>query len=137
MTTTTPHPYAHILRAIADGQAVQWQDTAGQWKYQPTDVTLDEIARAGYHPTRYRIKPRTVRIGDIDVPEPLREMPADGTTVWWPDFCVAGDNMVGEADVDGLIRAVLPTLLNRGLLHPTREAAAAHAAALVALTARS
>ena len=78
----------------------------------------------------YRIRPNTIRIGEYDVPEPLREMPARGTTYYVADtvtpkspreYAWAGDT----ADIGWL---------NHGILHSTRDAAVLHAKALLSLT---
>ena len=78
---------------------------------------------------KYRRKPRT--INSIEVPEPLRVAPAGGTKVWIPslsckDKCHARtwryDNNQWELE------------LERGLVHTTREAAIAHAEALLSFT---
>jgi hypothetical protein len=67
--------------------------------------------------------------------KPIRELPEEGVTVYWPSFGPdAGDNQVNGVDV-GYYPTLLPVLLKQGLLHLTREAAAAHAAALVSITA--
>lgn len=79
---------------------------------------------------QYRRKPRTIRIGAVDVPEPLRLAPAAGVMVWCArvlntDYCESWL----YCDTDGQRRA-----LARGLLHTDREAAMAHGEALVALS---
>lgn len=75
----------------------------------------------------YRIRPCTIRIGDIDVPEPVREALKDGTQyftaaidlddfynvyTWYSDLADAG-------------------MLKAGIVHLTKEAAIAHAKALI------
>ncbi|MDC9591992.1 hypothetical protein PSI23_22685, partial [Xenorhabdus sp. XENO-10] len=38
-----------------------------------------------FHPNvEYRIKPRTIRIGDMDIPEPVREPLEEGTVYFLP-----------------------------------------------------
>lgn len=69
---------------------------------------------------------KTIRIGEYDVPEPLREAPEIGTTYYviniysgGADVCVWGSYMEFELEA-----------LRRGFLHATREAAELHAKAL-------
>lgn len=78
----------------------------------------------------YRRKPRTIRIGDHDVPEPMRVAPEYGATYW-----------VAEPSVDEFVRPYRcygddtdRRHLSRGLCHATREAALRHARALLSFT---
>ena len=134
MTTTTPHPYADILRAIADGKNVQWQNSGGSWQNQSVSETLMEISNEEYSPARYRVAPRTITINGHEVPEPLREMPPDGTEVYWPSFGPehGGNNTVGTEV--GNFKDRLAVMLLQGLLHLTPKAAQAHAEALLSFT---
>lgn len=66
----------------------------------------------------------------------MREMPPEGTSVYWPGFgSESGDTHTESADV-GYYPAMLPYLLRKGLLHLTEEAAAIHANALLSFTRR-
>lgn len=75
--------------------------------------------------------PKTIRIGEFDVPEPMRVAPAVNTTYWaalidssWE----LTDKWVWSGDHTDLMN------LKSGLCHATREAAELHARALIALT---
>lgn len=57
---TTEHPYAEVLRWIADGKAVQWKQSPGRWIDQDAESTLHEIADSLYNLGRYRLKPHSV-----------------------------------------------------------------------------
>jgi hypothetical protein len=48
--------YAEILKAIAEGKRVQWQDKAGEWVYQHPSHTLNEIKGILQSPERYRVE---------------------------------------------------------------------------------
>jgi hypothetical protein len=48
--------YAVILKAIAEGKRVEWQDKAGEWVYQHPSHTLNEIKGILQAPERYRVK---------------------------------------------------------------------------------
>jgi hypothetical protein len=75
----------------------------------------------------YRRKPRTIRIGERDVPEPMRVAPVHGSKFW---LVVAHslDKITpmhwngGGADVG---------YLKHGVCHKTKEAAIVHAEALI------
>lgn len=74
--------------------------------------------------------PKTIRIGEYDVPEPVREPLENGTTCWYPKLSNIGL-------IDGYIWCNDDTdvrLLSYGLIHLTEEAAKAHAEALLSLT---
>jgi len=77
----------------------------------------------------YRIRPRTIRIGEIDVPEPVRSVTSMtyGGKYW--TFSILEDDFVTdfiwENDKSDL------SLLKAGLIHPTKEAAIEHAKALI------
>ena len=128
----TPHPQAEILRAIADGEEIQafydrgWHDT----------VPRSAVQYLGGDMYPLRIKPKVININGIEVPEPMREMPPEGTSVYWPGFGPdSGDTHTESADV-GCYSAMLPYLLRKGLLHLTKEAATIHANALLSFTRR-
>ena len=79
--------------------------------------------------TKYRRKPRT--INSIEVPEPLRVAPAGGTEVWIPSLSGKDKCHALTWRYDGNWRELE---LERGLVHMTREAAIAHAEALLSFT---
>ena len=74
--------------------------------------------------------PKTIRIGEYDVPEPVREPLENGATCWYPKL--------SNIDlIDGYIWCNDDTdmrMLSNGLIHLTEEAAKAHAKALLSLT---
>jgi hypothetical protein len=126
--TTTPTPYAHILHAIADDKTVQWQDSVGNWIDQPNRRTLQEIAMEHHHPERYRVKPRTITINGHEVPEPTRAAPEPDEPFWLPAILMSAEDENTSArrwtGTHGCYR-----WLQQGLVHLTKEAASAHAAA--------
>lgn len=123
------HPYKEILIAIANGEQVEWQGSNGEWQSQSVNTNLAEIAAEIYGPKRYRVKPRTININGIEVPEPVREPLKNGTKYWTLnrssviDYIWDGDNMDQE-------------ILASGWVHLTKEAAEAHHRALVSFTQR-
>ena len=115
-----------IVQAAANGEVIQgrfmgdcsdWEDSQHDW----------EVFRMS---CEYRVKPKTIRIGEYDVPEPIREMPALGITYYVAD--IAGSSLYGVAtwvcDVEDI------KWFNRGMVHSTKDAAIRHAKALLSLT---
>ncbi|WP_338804456.1 hypothetical protein WDV76_03070 [Xenorhabdus griffiniae] len=83
----------------------------------------------------YRLKPRTIKIGDIEVPEPVREPLPELTHYYLPD--IYANSAANSAEImlwDGGIEDI--TWLQRGLIHLDPESAILHAKALIALTAK-
>ena len=80
----------------------------------------------------YRRKPRTIRIGEYDVPEPMREAPEDFSVYYVP--IVSGD--MGTCRIRWANDQEDLRNLSNGLCHSTREAAELHAKALISLTAK-
>lgn len=74
--------------------------------------------------------PRTIRIGEFDVPEPLREAPSDGTYLFVVDATTTSCAETWKWSSDGVDKM----LLKRGLLHTTRDDATIHSKALISLT---
>lgn len=110
-----------IVQAAANGAVIEFKQ-AGVWYEKAfNDLCYDY---------EYRIRPNTIRIGEYDVPEPLREMPARGTTYYVADTVTPKSprkyTWVGDTSDIGWF--------NRGILHSTRDAAVFHAQALLSLT---
>lgn len=63
---TTEHKYAQVLRWIADGKEIQWKLRNGEWIDQKHGPALEEIANEDWSPDHYRLKPRTIMIGDVE-----------------------------------------------------------------------
>lgn len=80
--------------------------------------------------TQYRRKPKTIRIGDMEVPEPMKTAPEYGTVYWFPSFrhSKPANNFAWSGD-EGDNR-----MLQRGFCHATKEAAEAHAQALILIS---
>lgn len=77
-----------------------------------------------------RIVPKTITIGGMEVLEPILDAPKIGAWFFMPDPCVAD---LFDADTwEGSGGHI--TLLYRGMCHLTKEAAIAHAKALIAVS---
>ncbi|PHM37147.1 hypothetical protein [Xenorhabdus innexi] len=80
----------------------------------------------------YRLKPRTIRIGEYDVPEPVREALKKGQAYYFPNIEGSDEDSLywkafwTESTIDN-------TRLKNRLIHLTQEAAELHAKALIAL----
>lgn len=77
----TEHKYAQVLRWIADGKKVQWLDESGIWYDQDSWDSLEEIAFEKYPNYRYRLAPRTVKVGDVEIEAALNHL--DDNQLYW------------------------------------------------------
>ena len=132
MTMKTKHKHADVMLEYA--KDARESDTPWiNWEY------MHEISNGwqplSYNPTWnhtviYRRKVKTIRIGEYDVPEPLRVKPNIKEKYYFVTFKVE-DNVHSyfwyNNNVDN-------QLLSNGVVHLTREAAELHAKALISLT---
>jgi hypothetical protein len=111
-----------LVTAQANGEVIQQYVDSNGW----IDCT-DPVAFV--HGCKYRIKPRTIIVNGFEVPEPMRERPRDGDTYFCPH--ASSIDMYGFADWEEC--AVDLVRLKRGLCHSTKEAAIAHAKAMLGI----
>ena len=128
----TGHPHAALMAQYA-ADACETAEPWLRWQFSEAD---DDWHNCGKHPEwradySYRHKLQTIRIGEHDVPEPLRRVPEEGTFVFAPAverellfYSMAWDSHDLWCSIN----------LTRGLVHLTREAAEQHARALLAFT---
>lgn len=128
----TPHPHAETLRAIADGEDIESIDTrsgAAGWSLISSQYALHRVAYDDAH-LKFRIKPKTIRIGEYDVPEPMRKEPEEDAEFFLPTLLFTKKHIVccwvGYPEQREQLAA--------GLCHSTAEAAELHAKALISLT---
>lgn len=85
------HVNAEILRAIADGKKVQYRSTLsgkdwiqyGPWEdFDGKDIEACWSLLASGPCVKWRIAPKTIKVGNVEVPEPCREVPEPGWKVW-------------------------------------------------------
>ena len=134
----TPSPKAHPHAELMMEYAKIARTTDKPWTHFEVRQNDSRVWEAIHQPVRfyshmeYRLKPepKTIRIGEYDVPEPVREPLENGTTCW----CV--DPMVGELvwNYKWNNAVFCNLMLRRGLIHLTKEAAVIHAEALLSLT---
>ncbi|OKP02588.1 hypothetical protein [Xenorhabdus eapokensis] len=110
--TDKPWEYFEVLNDNADG----WSSFAGEFYFN--------VAR------KYRLKPRAIKIGDIEVPEPVRYTPSRGTEYFVPittrgTLCGGCVWFGDEFDL---------MMLKTGQIHLDKESAELHAKALISLT---
>ena len=119
------------IHAWADGIEVEYfQGTFNQagtvWK----KVEFSHNWKAGCD-FKYRLKTKTIKIGNIEVPEPMRVAPPVGVTFWAPEL---GEGVPSAFVGKWADRPVYLLLLASGLCHSSRAAAIVHAKALFDLT---
>lgn len=76
--------YATILTHVAEGRQMQVLEDE-QWHDIETQDIFKKLA-VGVSPEHLRIKPVTIRIGELDVPEPMKDAPKYGTTYYITDI---------------------------------------------------
>ena len=132
------HVNAEILRAIADGKKVQYRDVEsgedwvrnGPWKdFDANSIEACwNLLASGKH--QWRIAPKTIKIGDFEVPEPCREAPKVGQ-----EFCAvnpfSGPQWFTWTGSGEDLHA-----LESGFVHLTKEAAEMHYEAFKNLLAK-
>ena len=109
-----------IVEAAANGAIIEFKP-AGVW-YEKTHNYL-------CYDYEYRVKPKTIRIGEYDVPEPLRDRPINGESV----YLVCTDRAF-PVKLQWFPNEYSLYLLDSGLLHRERAGAALHLKALLSLT---
>lgn len=105
------------------------------WEYKAFGDS--QFSRCYTHPlwsedNEYRRRPRPIRIGEYDVPEPMREAPQLSTPYYFANCCDE-DLVTARFWAGGPIDM---RQLERGLCHLTAEAAELHAKALLSFTRR-
>lgn len=118
--------WADVIIAMANGKEAQWQDFNGDWQ-EPG------IRNPMSHPgVEWRIKPATIKIGDHEISAPIQEAPPVGSCVFFVDLSASGyhwwfrwaETMPNSAH----------RLISTGTGHLSRDAAIAHARALIAIS---
>lgn len=111
-----------VVIAAANGERIQISYDGKTWD-DKTGLAFDSSYK-------YRIKPCTIKIGDFDVPEPMRVEPEIDVFVYCAtthlDCAVTGFHWTGN-DSEKL-------LLRRGMVHASTESAKIHAGAIISLT---
>ncbi len=128
----TAHKHAENMALYAQDAAetenphLLWEcrrRSADSWVTMETYPTFNPVFE-------YRRKTKTIRIGERDVPEPMRVAPATGTVIWMPSiwYQTKASSLTWCNTSENTIR------IERGLCHDNREAAIAHAEALILIS---
>jgi hypothetical protein len=115
----TPHPHYDKLIAIANGEQMQYDEEDCYLCY-----ALNAIAAGSGH--RVRVKPSTIMIGSVGVPEPMREAPKKGGAYWLVSLEIHETSQEIWIDAPSERRR-----LNTGLIQATEQGAKDMLAALL------
>lgn len=127
----TGHPHAELMAQYAEDARThaepwrlwQWRNLCGQW--------IDCSWPPSWPPEfAFRRKPRLILINGHEVPEPLRVAPPVGAQVYIVNLA----DMRGTDPLYWAGDGFDMRCLSRGIVHLTREAAQAHARALLSFT---
>ncbi len=117
------HP---VIKGIGDGSDFMVSSDGITWV--DVDKALSALSFLGS--CEFKEKPRTIKIGDFDVPEPLRVEPKTGSVVYYANpypLDTAVQFAWGGSSAEKL-------LLARGMIHADMESAKIHAKAIVSFT---
>ena len=128
----TQHKHAEMFHAIADGDdIVQWEVHKVGWSQDhwagAMSWLIDLTTSPDYFETRRR--PRTIKIGDMTVPEPLRVAPSDGAKYWVANTT---ERKIWEYVWKGTDTDL--RILRQGVAHTTEEGAQLHREALIKIS---
>jgi len=126
----TAHVHAESMAQYAE-DARETEKPWERWEIEIGKEWWPLSKMAEWHPQfKYRRKPRTININGHEVPEPLREEPANGQSLYSPAFFNSESFQVTYWHAT----RVQQDWLSQGLFHLTREAAELHAKALLSFT---
>lgn len=116
------HVNAEILRAIADGKKVQYRKfhPLGWEPFQNADTYLCWKLLTGGSAVEWRIAPKTIKIGEHEVPEPCREAFKAGQEFWAVNPFSGPQWFTWNGSKEDL------HALESGFVHLTKEAAETH-----------
>lgn len=109
-----------IVQAAANGAVIEFKQAGVWYEKVHNDLCYDY---------EYRVKPKTIRIGEYDVPEPLRDRPMNGESV----YLVCTDRAI-PVKLQWYPSEYALHLLDSGILHREHAGAALHLKALLSLT---
>lgn len=129
----TPHPHAALMLLYAQ-DAAETDKPWEHWEFK-SDTGFRRCLK---HPEwnehfEYRRKPKTITVNGIEVPEPSRETPKIGDR-YYLAYPVSSSGFVEYFWTN---EAQEKSWLEKGLLHLTKEAAIAHAIAMIAPSQRN
>lgn len=134
MTETTQNlTFDEAIKAIFDGKIVEvkrydlgthsvWVPVSGVWCINALKNLKGE---------KFRIRAPTINIGGHSVPKPMTEPPENETLCYMPSL--ASSDLYYIVCFDGNAKSC-KRWLKMGIIHPTKDAAIAHAKALIAIS---
>jgi hypothetical protein len=131
-----PHPHAEVLRAIADGVPLSEFEAAlipGMWRPLECVAATNRDDACGWleSPDKWQLrrKPQYIMVNGFKVPKPLDVMPKDREAYFVPSFdCEHLYQKDSWTD-----HAIDNRLFDRHICHATKEAAIAHAKAMLGI----
>jgi hypothetical protein len=109
------HRHYDLIIEWANGAEIQSCLSDGTW--------VDEVSPCWLYATEYRIKPKMVKVGRHEWPEPLQEY-VPGTLVWSFSFRDTDTQQLAFPSWS------VHSAVSEGVAHATKEAAEQHRAAL-------
>ncbi len=133
---TKAHVHAENMRLYAE-DAAKTDKPWELWEARAKGYERSKFHSADGHPAwsigfEYRRKPRVITVGNHSWPEPMKEAPGIGTEL----FCFSLNKDIDELSYKFTWHdiGVDYDVLQRGIVHTTKEAAQAHAEALIAIS---
>lgn len=111
-----------IVQAGADGEDIEYKQAFDREWSEKTSVDF-------YAASKYRIKPKTIKVNCFDVTEPVRS-PLNKNDVYFIADPTAHDYHI---DIEWMCDADDMKFLKRGIIHLTPEDAIAHAKAMLGI----
>ena len=116
-----------FVQAGAEGKEIEYKRKGSEiwWSFNNADIDYLSFTTI----EEYRIKPKTIKVNGFDVPEPIHENPKIGSLYFIPSLESENLHITRRWDGQGFdsIR------LSRNICHATKEAAIAHAKALLGI----
>lgn len=120
-----------VLLALANETATE-HDIELTWGTKVVWFTLEQSPEYLFGDgAEFRRKPKTIKVNGVDVPEPLKEMPAYGTQYFTP-YLFDEDLYCALTSCNDVYDK---RAFERGLMHLSRENAIAHSKAILGITA--
>jgi len=128
--------YREMMRALLDGKVLEEVDNQTTYWYMSDNnivkVEKDSLPWISYHlplpGTELRIRPTYIDINGYQVPEPLREVPRIGATIYVANTAYRFKSCKWDGTTCEL------EWLAKGLIHLTKESRDTHVAALLSFT---
>lgn len=117
------HPKYDLIVAAAAGEEMESRHVDQTWHPIGQDDALRMLVACSYV---LRVKPKTIVIGGVEVPEPMRVAPERGTVCWVSDLAALNAYSFPWANTGEHQR-----LLKKALLHATETGAEEHREALI------